>query len=301
MGGDIDHWKSFGYQVHYHVVKGLTFKLCQHWQTCRDHFPGVQRKIYEAVDFLARERKVVAITGDCGFMLYMQSRIREYTPLPVLMSSLVQLSMIKCIYKKDACIAVMTANGKSIEGLLDIIAAETSLNHKRTKRHSNIIGCKTAAQDKELKRVEWPSLIPICCEDIPGFEAVALGDKVDYGKVAPGMVQKMKDAVALNPRIKCVLMECTELSQFSDDIRATTGLPVYDAVTGCDTCMTAFQNNDRFGKDAWYMVDEIEEQPLDGEFSTPEEREAIDARVDKIIGVSANSDITTGICKPCRG
>merc|ERR1712071_149858 len=104
----------------------------------------------------------------------------------------------------------------------------------------------------------------------------------------------------LDPRIKCVLMECTELSQFSDDIRAATGLPVYDAVTGCDTCMTAFQDNDRFGKDAWYMIDEIKEQPLDGEFSTPEERDAIDARVDKIIAMTSESHVFPGVCKPCR-
>ena len=57
--------------------------------------------------------------------------------------------------------------------------------------------CRPFDEDAHLKHCQWGSLIPICCEDIPGFEAVATGDKVDYALVSVGLVKKVKEAVAL--------------------------------------------------------------------------------------------------------
>lgn len=43
-------------------------------------------------------------------------------------------------------------------------------------------------------------------------------------------------------------MECTELPPYSDAVRHATGLPVFDAITNCDFFISAFQDNERFGK-----------------------------------------------------
>jgi hypothetical protein len=69
---------------------------------------------------------------------------------------------------------------------------------------------------------------------VPGFEAVAVGGKVDTTKVSPGIVQKALDVIKQHPTIRAVLMECTELPPYSDAVRKATGLPVYDAITACD-------------------------------------------------------------------
>merc|ERR1712086_763781 len=67
--------------------------------------------------------------------------------------------------------------------------------------------------------------IMVGCQDVPGFEAVAAGGKVDVEKVTPGMVAKAKECLRQNPKIRAFLMECTELPPYSDAIRAATRLP----------------------------------------------------------------------------
>lgn len=71
-------------------------------------------------------------------------------------------------------------------------------------------------------------------QDVPGFEAVALGEKVDTKKVTPGMVELCKKILVDYPDTRAFLFECTELPPYSDAVRAATGKPVFDAITCCD-------------------------------------------------------------------
>ena len=57
------------------------------------------------------------------------------------------------------------------------------------------------------------------CEDVDGFEAVALGEKVDTQKVEPGIVKKAQDALKKFPFSRAFLFECTELPPYSDAVR----------------------------------------------------------------------------------
>lgn len=59
---------------------------------------------------------------------------------------------------------IMTANGKTLEPMRDLIREE----------------CGVSTED--------PRYIIVGAQDIDGFEAVALGEKVDVKKVTPGMV-----------------------------------------------------------------------------------------------------------------
>ena len=52
-------------------------------------------------------------------------------------------------------------------------------------------------------------------------------------------------------RVRCFLLECTELPMFADDVRAATGLPVFDAITCCDLFINGRVDNPRFGIDSW--------------------------------------------------
>ena len=105
--------------------------------------------------------------------------------------------------------------------------------------------------------------IIIGCEDIPGFEAVAYGAKVDTAKVGPGMVNKALSVIDKYPNIRCILMECTELPPYSDAVRAATGLPVFDAITGCDLFLNSFIDNPRFGIDNWQKAWDGQQVGLD--------------------------------------
>lgn len=226
--GDIDSEESFPYEVRYHVVPGLTFEVCQQGHP----FPPDVMANFRAAIHALEGLQVSAITGDCGFMMYLQQEARRITSKPVFMSALAQLPMLDTAYSmaRGELIMVLTANGDSLRPMKEMIRDECGIDTDDGQR-----------------------FVFVGCEDVPGFEAVALGEKVDVEKVTPGIVKKVQDTRMRfdEGKIRCILMECTELPPYSDAVRAATGLPVYDAITMCDYFMSGFQDNERFGLDDW--------------------------------------------------
>lgn len=121
----------------------------------------------------------------------------------------------------------MTANSKTLEPMRDLIRDECGVDTQDTRYH--IIGA----------------------QDVPGFEAVALGEKVNVEKVTPGMVKLAVDALIEFPLARAFLLECTELPPYADAIRHATGKPVFDSITGCDFFISSVQDNVRFGINDW--------------------------------------------------
>merc|ERR1719352_1018979 len=111
--GDIDCPDSFGYDVYYRVVPGLTFDMCQ----------GVS-----------------GITGDCGFMMYFQRLARQRTTIPVFMSSLAQLPAVTCAYNQHELIAILTANGETLAPMKPLIRDECGVDTE--DRRYVIVGCE---------------------------------------------------------------------------------------------------------------------------------------------------------------
>jgi len=220
--GDIDHPESFGYDVYYRVVPGLTFGMCQSGKLS----PEAEQEFIEAIEWL-ENKGVSGITGDCGFMMYFQKLARRHTTKPVFMSALAQLPAVTCAFNSFELIAIFTANGKTLGPMRKLIKDECGV-------------------DPDEKR-----FIIVGCEDVPGFEAVAAGEKVDVALVTPGMVAKAHRVLKAHPKVRAFLMECTELPPYSDAVRQSTGLPVYDAITACDFFICGMQDNKRFGVNDW--------------------------------------------------
>jgi hypothetical protein len=223
--GDIDSPQSYEYKVVYRVVPGLTFTMCQSGVMT----PEVELEFIEAIKFLEGEG-VAGITGDCGFMMYFQKLARNHTKLPVFLSSLAQLPAVTCAFAADEKIAIFTANGETLKPMRDLIKEECGVDPEESRYR--IVGC----------------------QDIDGFEAVALGEKVDVEKVTPGMVAKAKEVLAKDPDLRCLMLECTELPPYSDALRKETKLPVYDAITCANMFMAGFHDNPRFGIQEWQDV-----------------------------------------------
>ena len=245
--GDIDCPDSFGYDVFYKVVPGLTFEICQSGTLSEE----VEENFKESIQWLVDEKKVSGITGDCGFMMYYQSLARELpvTHIPVFMSALCQLPAVTCAYAPQEQIIIMTANGETLEPMRDLIRDECGVDTHEQRYH--IVGC----------------------EDVEGFEAVALGEKVDTEKVQPGVVQKALAALEQFPESRAFLLECTELPPYSDAIRCATGLPVFDAITACNFFISGFQDDPMFGLQNWqHMWDKKQEEYCFGDNLTEEEK-----------------------------
>ena len=187
----------------------------------------VKTRFIEAIKYLEAEG-VNGYTGDCGFMMNFQQLARMNTKLPVYMSSLCQLPSVTCAYGQNEKIAIFTANGVSLAPMRDLIRDECGV-------------------DTEQERY-----IIVGCENVDHFgDEVAKGLKVNTDLATPGIVQKALETQAANPEIRAFLFECTELPQFSDAVRAATGLPVYDSITMSDSFMSGVTDNKRFGLNDW--------------------------------------------------
>jgi len=226
--GDVDHPGSFYYDVFYRVVPGLTFELCQSGELPDD----VKQRFIDAITWLD-EQGVAGITGDCGFFMYFQALARSVTSKPVFMSSLCQLPAVVCAYAADEQIALFTANGESLKPMRELIKKECGVDPDDTR------------------------FVIVGCEDVPGFEAVANGDRVDVDSVVPHLVRLAEDTVAKHAGtakpIRAILFECTELPPYSDAVRAATRLPVFDSITCCNSMLASLMDNPRFGVNNWHL------------------------------------------------
>lgn len=148
--------------------------------------------------------------------------------MPVFLSSLVQLPAIVSCYAAHELIAILTANGRSLEPMRRVLRSEC--------------GIDPFAQ---------PRFVIVGCESVPGFEAVERGEHVDYHTVAPAIVALCRSVMGYHPTLRAFVFECTQLPPFSDHVRAATRLPVFDAIAAADWVLSAKQDNIRFGLDGW--------------------------------------------------
>lgn len=171
--GDSDHPGSFGYDVYYRCVPGLTFEMCQSGQFTE----LVERRFADAIKHL-EARGASAITGDCGFMMAFQVLARKIASKPIFMSSMVQCPIIAASLDPDDDILILTANSESLKPQKEILL--TSCGFDVSKERFHIHGC----------------------EDVPGFEAVSLGQKVDVEKVQPGAFSWSRELSRRNLRFE---------------------------------------------------------------------------------------------------
>jgi len=220
--GDIDCPGSYDYDCLYRVVPGLTFDMAQAGVMTTP----VLKEFKLAVKWL-ESKGAVGITGDCGFMMAFQPIARQVASIPVFMSSMVQCPMISLAFDKYDKVLILTANSKTLKPQKDVLLSHCGFN------------------------VDDDRFIIIGLQDVPGFDAVEKGEKVDVEFVTPGIVKVAKDYVKKNPSIRAICLECTELPPYADALRKELKLPVFDAITNCDFFINAYQDNPRFGLNNW--------------------------------------------------
>jgi hypothetical protein len=220
--GDIDHPGSFDYRVIFRCVPGLTFEMCQSGRMT----PPVLEQFKKAIKWLEKEG-AVGITGDCGFMMAFQVIARRTAKVPVFMSSMVQCPMVSVAIDMYEKILVLTANSESLKPQKEVLLEHCGFE---------------VTSDRFVIRG---------CQDVPGFDAVSKGEKVDVEKVTPGIVKLVLSILDKQPAIRAVVSECTELPPYSDAIRHATKLPVFDSITCCDFFISAYEDNPRFGMNQW--------------------------------------------------
>merc|ERR1719247_43099 len=189
--GDIDCPGSYDYDCLFRVVPGLTFEMAQAGVMTTP----VLKEFKLAVKWL-ESKGAVGITGDCGFMMAFQPIARQVASIPVFMSSMVQCPMISLAFDKYDKVLILTANSATLKPQKDVLLSHCGFN------------------------VDDDRFIIIGLQDVPGFDAVEKGEKVDVEFVTPGMVKLVKECLKKNPTIRAIVLECTELPPYADALRA---------------------------------------------------------------------------------
>lgn len=195
LPGNVVNASTYGFPVVYELVR---FEI-------EDLFRGEDKILSQIVEAARKleEKGVRAIIGACGFFAHFQEAVRDAVDVPVFLSSLCQLPMIRTGLKPEKKIAVVAASGESI--------TEELLAH---------VGGRP--EDIEVFDVGgWESFAPIrwgkheLDNGALTRDLMALGEKI------------RKD----HPQIGAILLECSDLPPYAWAVQRASGLPVYDFIT----------------------------------------------------------------------
>lgn len=162
---------------------------------------------------------VRAIIGACGYFAHFQQDVKEAVDVPVFLSSLCQLPMIKTGISEKKKIAVMAASGDNIT---DELLAKVGTDSSR-----------------------------LIVENIGGldsFSAIRWGrTELDNGRLTKDLCEVAKKLVEREPDVGAILLECSDLPPYAKAIQAATGLPVFDFNTMIDMVFHAVVQKTYYG------------------------------------------------------
>ena len=190
---------TFAFPVRYEIVRGANMERLVYKGD-----PELLQPFIEAGWKLVREG-VKAITGNCGFMVLYHDLMAKEFPVPVFMSSLLQLPFLNRLLKPDEKVGIVTANAKTL-----------------TNRHLEIA----------TNGIDVPVAVA-GMEDQPHFYDAIHVEKgfLDFKAVEKEVVQVTQQLVQENENVKAILFECTDLPPYAAAVQETVNLPVFDFST----------------------------------------------------------------------
>lgn len=154
--------------------------------------------------FAAAARDLVSdgvdgITTNCGFLSIFQSEIAAAAGVPVVTSSLMQVSAVNSLLPPGKRAGILTISGSSL-----------TLEHLR---------CAGVPEGTPVGTTEGGR----------EFTRVILGDEpeLDVGLAREDNVSAAVDLVSRHPEIGALVLECTNMTPYAADIRRAVGLPVF--------------------------------------------------------------------------
>jgi len=156
---------------------------------------------------------VRAVTGNCGFMILFQEALARELPVPVFMSSLLQLPFVSRLLKPDQAVGIISASERTL-----------------TPEHLRI-----ALGGAEARYVIAGM------EDQPAFHAAIHAEvgELDFERIEREVVAVAQSLIEENPNVKALLFECTDLPPYAAAVQEATGLPVFDYSTLIDYVFSA--------------------------------------------------------------
>jgi len=190
---------TFSYPVRYELVRGADMQAVVY-----EPDGSLLEPMLEAGRRLV-EAGVRAVTGNCGFMILYQEALARELPVPVFMSSLLQLPFVSRLLKPDEKVGIISASKRSL-----------------TPEHLRIA----------LGGVE-ANYVVAGMEDQPAFHAAIHAEvgELDFERVESEVVTVAQSLIEEAPSVKALLFECTDLPPYAAAVQEATGLPVFDFST----------------------------------------------------------------------
>ncbi len=197
LPGNVANASTYRFPVRYRVLKGTTT-----WQIFA-HDPALLDMILTEGRELEKEG-VRAIVGACGYFGYYQREAAAKLKVPIFLSSLLQLNMIRLALQPGRKIGVLCAEEKSLS--VEVLNACGIAD----ARDLVIVGAQ------ELP--EFKNILHCTCHFNPATmerELVDLARKLTLD----------------HPEVQALLLECSDMPPFAQSIQRATGLPVFDFIT----------------------------------------------------------------------
>lgn len=194
--GDVGNPLTWPFDVTYGVVPGATPQAI----VCDDIEPFVQAFI-EVGHRLVRDG-CSGIATTCGFLALIRPRLAAALGVPVAASALEQAAQILPLLPPGRCLGVLTISQDSL-----------------STAHLTAAGV--------------PLETPIAGMDGTAFAVSILENQttLDVETARRDMVHKAKQLVQGRPDIGALILECTNMVPYANDIAAATGRPVFSIYT----------------------------------------------------------------------
>ena len=190
--GDMGNAGTWPFPVHYKIVRNASPDLVVRGQAKNmlNNFIDAGRElIADGVD---------GITTNCGFLALYQNELSEALQVPIASSSLMQISMVNSLLP-----------GNKRAGILTISASSLNAAH--------------------LSAANVPDNTPIGSTEGGAEFTRAILDSEPEMDIAAARADNVAAAKALaaDPSIGAIVLECTNMVPYAADIRAATDLPVF--------------------------------------------------------------------------
>jgi hypothetical protein len=197
--GDMGNATTFPFPVRYHRVAGADPDL-----VVRRGAEGLLPAFVAGAQALEREG-VGAITTNCGFLIKYQAELARAVRIPVFTSSLLLVPLVHRTLPAGQRIGIMTVNASTLTPA-HLVAAGIGADVPLA-----VVGMET---EKEFTRALLDNEL-----------------ELDVDLAREEHVRVARRLVAEHPDIGAIVLECTNMPPYTDDIQRETGRPVFDVLT----------------------------------------------------------------------
>ena len=198
--GDAGHARSFAYPVRYQITGTSFMDMVEGSAETRDKILGACRALKDA--------GVRGLVADCGLMSLYQEDVGREVGLPFVGSSLCQIPMIWALLGRTGVIGILTG-------------------------HSDFL------RETHLRRSGWDESIPLAIQGMQcqqHFAEIVIhgGKELNVEQMRGDVVRAARQLRESTPKLRAVVLECSNLATYSHDVAQALELPVFDTLSAAN-------------------------------------------------------------------